>query len=195
MIPTGEPKPGTSGLKTGRKPGQPGYVNQGGKGGGAFHFPSFSSNDDDDNQAREEDMEVDDDPKEGGDDNEEEDDREVDFPKLKVKPPKPPVGMKNINLIRAPRRGNRGMAEIARWNQQAWWGVHNKTHRGWMAKVCHRRDEHGHIIRRARPGFRALHEIRFYQKSTCFLIPMLAFQRFAREVALDFKIKGEKIFG
>ena len=40
-------------------------------------------------------------------------------------------------------------------------------------------------IRRARAGMRALREIRFYQGSTCFLIPMRAFQRAVRQVALD----------
>ena len=62
-----------------------------------------------------------------------------------------------------------------------------------MAKVRRQRDEHGRIIRRARPGFRALREIRFYQKLTCFLIPMLAFQRYVCEVALDFKINGQEL--
>ena len=85
------------------------------------------------------------------------------------------------------------MMEIAHWNWQARQGVYNETHRGWMAKACHRRDEHGNIIQRARPGFRALREIRFYQKLTCFLIPMLAFQRYVHEVALDFKIKGQEL--
>ena len=55
------------------------------------------------------------------------------------------------------------------------------------------RDELGRLIRKARSGMRALHEIRFYQKSTCFLIPMLAFQRYVREVALDYKIKGQEL--
>ena len=40
-------------------------------------------------------------------------------------------------------------------------------------------------IRRARAGMRALREIRFYQRSTCFLIPMRAFQREVRKIALD----------
>ena len=40
-------------------------------------------------------------------------------------------------------------------------------------------------IRRARAGMRALREIRFYQRSTCFLIPMRAFQREVRKVVLD----------
>ena len=40
-------------------------------------------------------------------------------------------------------------------------------------------------IRRARAGIRALREIRFYQGSTCFLIPMRAFQRAVRQIALN----------
>ena len=62
-----------------------------------------------------------------------------------------------------------------------------------MAKVKRQRDEHGRLIRKARSGMRALREIRFYQKSTCFLIPMLAFQRYVREKALDYKIKGQEV--
>ena len=130
-------------------------------------------------------------------------DDEVDFPKLGTKnQPKPqniplkskgPVAAKNINLIRAPRRGRRGLAEIARWNRMACQGVHNETKRGWMAKVKRQRDENGRMIRKARSGIRALREIRFYQKSTCFLIPMLAFQRLVREMALDFKIQGQEV--
>ena len=85
------------------------------------------------------------------------------------------------------------MAEIAKWNRQARQNVHNETKHGWMAKVKRQRDEHGRLIRKARLGMRALHEIRFYQKSTCFLIPMLAFQRYVREKALDFKINGQEL--
>ena len=132
-----------------------------------------------------------------------EEDDEVDFPKLETKnqpklqnipwKPKGPVAAKNINLIRAPRRGRRGLAEIAEWNRMARQGVYNETKRGWMAKVKRQRDENGRMIRKERSGIRALQEICFYQKSTCFLIPMLAFQRLVREVALDFKIQGQEV--
>ena len=42
------------------------------------------------------------------------------------------------------------------------------------------------------PGIGALREIRFYQKSTCFLIPMRAFQRLVRQVALDEALNGKE---
>ena len=199
-----EPTPGTSRMNVGRRPSQPGFVNRGGGGGGAakniggYHLPSFSSDDtepmddDDDDGEKEEQIEV-------------EEDDEVDFPKLgtknqpkpqniPLKPnPKGPLVAKNINLIRAPRRGRKGLAEIARWNRMARQGVYNEMKRGWMAKVKRQRDENGRMIRKARSGIRALREIRFYQKSTCFLIPMLAFQCLVREVALDFKIQGQEV--
>ena len=41
------------------------------------------------------------------------------------------------------------------------------------------------VLRRRHPGFQALHEIRFYQKSTCFLISMRGFQRLVRQVCID----------
>ena len=211
MLPSDpEPTPGTSGMDVGRRPGQPGFINRGGRGSGGgatrntdgYHLPSFSSDDtepqdddnndnDNDNENIEEEMEV-------------EEEEEVDFPNLGAKDqpmtqniplikPKGPVAKKNINLIRAPRRGKSGLAEIARWNRMAHQGVQNETKRGWMAKVKRQRDENGRLIRKAKAGMRALREIRFYQKSMCFLIPMLAFQRYVREIALDFKIKGQEL--
>ena len=191
-------------MNVGRRPGQSGFVSRGRGGGGAakysggYNLPSFSSDDtepmDDDNDdgENENQMEV-------------EEDDEVDFPKLgtknqpksqniPLKPnPKGSLAAKNINLIRAPRRGRKGLAEIAKWNRMARQGVYNETKRGWMAKVKRQRDENGRMIRKARYGIRALREIRFYQKSTCFLIPMLAFQRLVREVASDFKIQGQEV--
>ena len=199
-----------SGMNVGRRPGQPGFVNRGGRGGGGgalrntggYTLPSFSSDDteqqdddddddDNDNENAEEEMEV-------------EEDDEVDFPKLGAREqpkvqniplikPKGPVVKKNINLIRAPRRGKSGLAKIARWNRMARQGVQNETKRGWMTKVKRQHDENGRLIRKARAGMRALREIRFYQKSMCFLILMLAFQRYVREKALDHKIKGQEV--
>ena len=72
------PTPGTSGMNTGRRPGQPGFVSRGGKSGsgvvknkdGSYHLPSFSSDDtepmEDDNNDNE------DDENENKDDEEEE---------------------------------------------------------------------------------------------------------------------------
>ena len=81
---------------------------------------------------------------------------------------------KNLNLIRAPRRGKSGFAEIARWNRTARQGVYNETKHGWMEKRTNDNTQSQHL-RRQRPGFCALREIRFYQKSTCFLISMIGF--------------------
>ena len=111
---------------------------------------------------------------------------EVDFPNLgqpAPKPPRRPIAVKNMNLIRAPKRSKGAFAQIARWNATARQGAWNETKRGWMKKP--QRNDQNRDIRRARAGFRALREIRFYQKSTCFLIPMRAFQRAVRQVALD----------
>ena len=89
-----------------------------------------------------------------------------------------------MNLIRAPKRSKSGFAEIAKWNRTARQGVYNETKRGWMVK--RQADPNNqNQLRRRRPGFRALREIRFYQKSTCFLISMRGFQRFVRQVCLD----------
>ena len=53
-------------------------------------------------------------------------------------------------------------------------------------------DDRGRLLRKRRPGHGALYEIRFYQKSTCFLIPMRAFQRFVQQVALDEALSGKE---
>ena len=116
--------PGTSmgGDTPARRPGQAGFVNRG-RGGGAgrgasrssparFNLPSFSTEEDED------------------DDEETEEEMEVDFPNLNQQPqPKRrrPIAAKDINLIRAPRRGKSGFAEIARWNRSARQGVFNET--------------------------------------------------------------------
>ena len=148
-----------------------------------FALPSFSTEEEDDDKGNE-------------DDNDEGDDDEVDFPKQRNvqirrqtvqrgKQPRQPVAAKNLNLIRAPRRGKSGFSEIAAWNRSARQGAWKETKRGWMAKHERQRDDRGRPLRRRRPGIGALYEIRFYQKSICFLVPMVAFQRLVRQVALD----------
>ena len=185
----------------------------GGSGRGASHsspgrwnLPSFSTEEEDDNEDdndndEEEEEDIDYEPGENEgegdgdnnneDDNEDDDDKteeekEVDFPNQGRPPPPPrrPVAVKNMNLIRAPRRGKSGFAEIARWNRTARQGVFNETKRGWMKKR-QRDPRNQNELRRRRPGFQALREIRFYQKSTCFLISMRGFQRFVRQVCID----------
>ena len=78
-------------------------------------MPSFSSPDDDD------------------DNDDEEEEMEVDFPNLNPQPqraPKRKIAVKDINLIRAPKRGKGGFAEIAPWNATARQGTFNETKRG-----------------------------------------------------------------
>ena len=185
VTPQNEPKPSTSGAK----PGQAGYVNRGGVRGSsrcspAYKLPSFSSS---------EEKEGDDEDNDDNDDeDDEEEDMEVDFPNLdQHKPqvkPKRKIAVKQINLIKAPKRGPGGFTEIARWNATARQGTNNETKRGWMKRVV--RDNPR--VRQDRPGFKVLQEIRFYQKSTCFLIPMRAFQRAVRQVALDEALGGKE---
>ena len=199
--PQAEPKPGTSGA--GAKPGQAGYVNRGGGVTGArrssprWNLPSFSSddkeNDDDDDDEDDDEEETGDKDYEPGDEgNEEEDEEEdmkVDFPKIDPKNQRKnnqqtvKAAVKNLNLIRAPKRGVSSFTVIAKWNATARQGKYNETKRGWMARPQRNAQNQG--IRRARAGMRALREIRFYQHSTCFLILMRAFQRAVRQVALD----------
>ena len=98
-------------------------------------MPSFSTEEEDE--------------EEEGDNDDEEDDKdnddEVDFPNQGAGPqqrqtaqagkqPRQPIAAKNLNLIRAPRRGKSGFAEIAKWNCSARQGVYNETKCGWMAR-------------------------------------------------------------
>ena len=150
---TPQVKPSTSGTTPGR-PGQAGFVNRGRGGGsgrgasrsspGRWNLPSFSTEEEDDN---EDDNEEDDDDNDYNpddnddnennddeDDNEDDDDEteeemEVDFPNQGRPPPPPrrPVAVKNMNLIRGPKRGKSGFAVIARWNRTARQGAFNET--------------------------------------------------------------------
>ena len=90
------------------------------------------------------------------------------------KQPRNPIATKNLNLIRAPRRGKSGFTEIAAWNRSARHRAWNETKRGWMAKHERQRDARGRLLHKRHPGLRALREIKFYQKSTCSLILMRA---------------------
>ena len=198
---TPQVKPSTSGVST-RKPGQPGFVSRGGgssvrgasRSSPRWNLPSFSTEEEDDNEEDENDDDRDYEPDdnegeedEDDDQEDEEEEMEVNFPNLGQQPPPPrrrPIAVKNMNLIRAPRRGKSGFAEIARWNRTARQGAFNETKRGWM-KRRQRDPQNQNVLRRRHPGFQALREIRFYQKSTCFLISMRGFQRFVRKICLD----------
>ena len=162
-------------------------------------FTCFSTQEDDDD-----DDDDDNHNNDGDDDTEDEEDEEVNFPNQGYvqqkrqtvqgrKQPRTPIAAKNLNLIRAPKCGKSSYAEIAAWNRSARQGAWNETKRGWMAKTEQQRDARRRLLRKTCPGIGALRNIRFYQKSTCFLIPMQPFQRFIRQVALDFMIQGREV--
>ena len=106
--------------------GQAGFVQRGARGASRssphLTLPSFSTEEEDDD-----------------------DDDEVDFPNQSNvqrrrqtvqggKQPQNPIATKNLNLIRAPKRGKSGFTEIATWNRTARQGAWNEMKRGWMAK-------------------------------------------------------------
>ena len=118
------------------RPGQAGFVQRGARGASRssprFALPSFSTGEEDDDEGDEE-------------DNDDDDDDEVDFPNQgnaqrrrqtvqRGKQPRNPIAAKNLNLIRAPKRGKSGFTEIATWNRSACQGAWNEMKRGWMAK-------------------------------------------------------------
>ena len=127
------------------RPGQAGFVQREARGASRssphFALPSFSTEEEDDDGDNE-------------DDNDDDDDDEVDFPnqgnvqrrRQSVQggeQPRQPIAAKNLNLIRAPRRGRSGFSEIAAWNRSARQGAWNETKRGWMAKHERQQDNRG----------------------------------------------------
>ena len=98
-------------------------------------MPSFSTEEEDDEEEEDDDDEED----------EEDNNDEVAFPNQGAGPrrrqtaqagkqPCQPIAAKNLNLIRASRRGKSGFAEIAKWNHSARQGVYNEMKCGWMAR-------------------------------------------------------------
>ena len=108
------------------------------------------------------------------------------------KQPRRPIASKNMKrvkalhgLIQAPKLGQSLLKEIRKWNKQGRRKVPGEMKRGWMKKGKRAHNVRGWLLCKMRPGTVALREIRFYQRSRVFLIPMLAFQRYVREVCED----------
>ena len=108
------------------------------------------------------------------------------------KQPRRPIPSKNMrkvaqqhNMARARRGGRSTFQQVAFWNRTGRMGQENESERGYMERAKKQHDDQGRLLRRNRPGTVALREIRFYQKSRVLLIPIRAFQRWAREVAMD----------
>ena len=108
------------------------------------------------------------------------------------KQPRPQLAKKSLKkvkalhgLIRAPKTGQSSLEQIRKWNKYGQRNVPNETKRGWLKKGTRARDARGCLLRKMHPGTVALREIRFYQRSRVFLIPMIAFQRYVHEVCED----------
>ena len=147
-----------------------------------FALPSFSTEDDDDEQ--EITFKVTGEPTDGG--------QKVAADPNDGKQPQQPLAKKCLKkvkvlhgLINAPKRGESSLKQIRKWNKEGRRKVPGETKRGWMKKGTRARDARGRLLRKMRPGTVALREIRFYQRSRVFLIPMLTFQRYVREVCQD----------
>ena len=95
-----------------------------------------------------------------------------------------PVAKKNLNLIKGNqrRRGPSAFKRVSNENKLARTLAHNETKRGWYKKP---KKKEG--APKWKSGTLALREIRFYQKSRVLLIPMRAFIRLVRELALEHK--------
>ena len=76
---------------------------------------------------------------------------------------------------------------VREWNKKARIGFTSETARGWLKKTVAKRGNQRRALRLARPGVKALREIKFYQRCQTFLIPVLPFQRLVREVCSDDK--------
>ena len=179
------------------RPGQAVFVQHGARGASRssprLTLPSFSTEEEDNDEGDDDD----------NNDDEDDEEEEVDFPnqgnvqrrRQTVQGGKQPqnlIAAKNLNLIRAPRRGKSSFTEIVAWNRSARQRAWNEMKRGWMARNERQWDAMGRLLRKIHAGTEALREIRFYQKSTCFLIPMRAFQRFVWQVALDESPNGKE---
>ena len=62
-------------------------------------------------------------------------------------------------------------------------GLPSETTQGWLKKTVTKREGQQKKLKRAKPGARALREIRHYQRCQTFLISVLPFQRLVREVS------------
>ena len=149
-----------------------------------YSLPSFSTEDDDENE-QEVTLNIKGDRTDGGVGNKAD-------PNDGGKQPRRPIASKNIKrvkalhgLIQVLKLGQSSLKEIRQWNKQVRRKVPGETKRGWMKKGKRAHDAHGWLLCKMKPGTVALREIRFYQRSCVFLIPMLAFQRYVCEVCED----------
>ena len=82
-----------------------------------------------------------------------------------------------------------------KWNVSARVGKVSETRRGWLKKGKQKRNAQNKLLRRMRPGTRALQEIRHYQwcHYQCFLIAMGPFQCLVRELCESSDVRRESL--
>ena len=80
-----------------------------------------------------------------------------------------------------------------RWNVSAQVGKVLETRRGWLKKAEQKRDAQNKLLRRLRPGSRALQEICHYQRCQTFLIAMGPFQHLVREICESSDVQRESL--
>ena len=91
--------------------------------------------------------------------------------------------------IKIPKKPKKTMKElVGHWNRSARIGKVTETAQGWLKKTDRKRDAQNNLLRRAKPGSKALLEIRHYQRCQTFLIPTKAFARLVREVCDGVKV-------
>ena len=96
------------------------------------------------------------------------------------------LAVKLLRKKKAPRKALR--LRVRGWNSDARVGLNKETAQGWLKKTVRKRDEQNRVLRRARPGTKALQEIRFYQWCQTFLMATIPFQRLVREICDNDKL-------
>ena len=110
----------------------------------------------------------------------------------KGKPGRKIIKSKALQKRPSKPRKTMSMKELcADWNRTGRVGLASETAQGWLRKTEKKREGQQRALRRARPGVRALKEIRHYQRCQTFLIPILPFQRLVREVSLNSEFAKE----
>ena len=74
---------------------------------------------------------------------------------------------------------------VAPWNRTARVKKKSETLQGWLKKTQRKRDGQNRLLRRMKPGTKALREIRFYQRCQTFLIPVSPFHRLVHQICLE----------
>ena len=102
----------------------------------------------------------------------------------------PGIGRKDLAKIK-PKKPKKSMKLLAReWNKSARIGYTSETAQGWLKKAKDLRQGQKKNLKRAKPGLRALREIRHYQRCQSFLIQVKPFVRVVREACEDVKPGG-----